>query len=474
MSTLPVAHIKGSHALYLDPDKLPGEGAVCLVPWYQAMGIGDVVTLTWQGYFGGVADEPVHKVLTVDRSHLGQPLALIIDTGTVYFSETADVSYTVKFADGRGTPSVSQMQTFTMGPPGPALLPAVRIQDHEPGSPLNPNQFPDGILLCIDPAYAGMQVGDVVLAHCVGARATQSVVRAAVVDQSTVDHGLLLIPVEHLWLAQNAGEQVSISVQYARGGEALASEPLQLSVKEPLKLDPPHVENANAEGPGSATLAADTAGAFVEIPAETQIPPGAKVEMHWQGKQVQGQYIATSPVAGNARRFAIPPTYIPANMSSDESKRFPVFYRVFASDGSHEDSPRVQLKISPLPQSRYPRVQLRQGDGSSVRIGQLLNGANLEIGSGGAPPWPFIAQGQLLTIWASGVLSTGPITEKAARNEQPVTANEFNSRKIEAELDYGFFLGLQRDFNFTLKAQASFDGGVTWQPFMDTSIKLTN
>lgn len=466
MTTVPVAQIKGSHALYLDPETLPADGAVCLAPVYQAMAIGDVVTLTWQGYFSGAADEPVHKVVTVQRAHLGQPLAFTIDLSTVFFSETAEVSYTIEYGDGRGTDSVSRMQTFTMGAPVPALMPAVRIQDLEEGAPLNPNQFPDGILLCIDPAYAGMQVGDVVLAHCMGARAAQSVVRSVVVDQSTVDHGLLHIPVEHQWLVDNSGAQVTISIQYARAGEALSSEPLRVSVKEPLRLDPPHIENANADGPDSAELPANTAGAFVEIPAAVQLPVGAKVEVHWQGKPVQGQYIAKNPVPGNERRFAIPATAMAANMAGDDSKRFPVFYRVFASDGTFEDSPKVRLKVLPLPLANYPRVELVQANGNpTVSLSKLTNGGSLTIGNGSTPPWPFIEQGQLLTIWGTGVSSVGSPVEKPARNAQPVTANEINRRKIEATMDYGFFVSLARNSTFSLKAQVSFDGGDTWQAF---------
>ncbi|MNI22242.1 hypothetical protein D3C73_757940 [compost metagenome] len=85
-----------------------------------------------------------------------------------------------------------------------------------------------------------------------------------------------------------------------------------------------------------------------------------------------------------------------------------------------------------------------------------------------------MSQGQLLSIWAEGILSTGPPVQKAARNGLPVTANEANSRRIEAELEYGFFLSLKRPSDFSLKAQASFDGGVTWQPFMDASFNLTH
>lgn len=472
---LPVAQIKESNDLYLDPAAVPTAGATCVVPPYDAMRVGDRVTLTWLGYYAGIPT-PVTLNKTVQASDLGQPLGFRIDQADVLFSETADVSYSVKYADGRGTDSKSELQTFTITSHSAALLPPVKIKGHADG-PLNPGHFPDGITLQIDPVYAGIRAGDVVIAHCVGARAALSLIKSVRVDPSAVDSGLLELRVQQQWLLDNVGETVTVTFQYGRSAAAQSAEPLIVSVKQPSNLPAPSVENATAEGAGNASLPADTSGAYVRIPEEATLPPGARVEVHWQGKQEQGRYVATSPVGGSGLRYFIAATAVAANMSSNESKRFPVFYRVTPNNEPYEDSAFLNVRIEPLALNKYPDVQCVQAQGNqTLKLSSVTAGADLYIGGGSAPAWPFMAEGQLLTIEVSGVaFSSGAPVTTIVRNAVAVTSNELIKRKIEAKLPYTFLNGLKRDEKFSLISKVSFDGGENWQPFnINNKITLTN
>lgn len=404
---LPVVQIKESHGLKLDSGAV-SNGATCVIAPYQAMQVDDVVTLVWQGFYSGEANTPWKNPKTIKAEDIGQPLMLSVDEVEVLFSETADVYYEIKYAGGQGTNSVSAVQTFTITPPDTALLPPIKIKGYSDG-PLNPNLFPDGLTAQITPLYSDMCIDDRVLLHFTGSRPTLGTLKFARVDASTVDSGVLQLYLEQDWLLKNIGAPVTFSYQYARGGVAQSSEPFSTTVKQPLNLLVPIVENANAEvkaeGEDKAWLLADTAGAYVRIPDAVTLPENAKVAMHWQGKQPEGQYIADTPVTGTERRYFIPPTAMAANMSHDDSKRFPVFYRVSQPDEPDEDSLKVQLRIQPLAQDKYPEVQCVQAQGNNtLKLSQVpAEGADLYLGGDGVPAWPFMAPRQLLTIQATGV-----------------------------------------------------------------------
>ncbi|WP_030131407.1 hypothetical protein [Pseudomonas sp. QTF5] len=473
---LPVPQIRESHDLRLAIDAITSAGATGVVPPYQAMSVGDEVTFTWQGYYQGLPEPPwISPKRSIETADIGHPLVFMIPEADVLFSDSAEISYKVEYVGDLGQDSVSEPQMIEVIEHDDAmLLPAIKIKGHD-GGPLNPADFLDGLTLQVEPVYPGIQIGDGVLLYWGEGNQPPGVIKYAKADRSTIDSGVLELHLEHKWLMPYVGKVITASFQYARGGAGQSGQPLALTVKRPLHLPMPHVVDAKAEQTGNAWWLANTSGAYVEIPDDAQID-GAQVEVHWYGHQVNGRHIAPSPVAGYERRYFIPSTAIAANMSSDDSKRFPVFYRVTLPDESPEDSARLNLRIEPLDSDRYPAVQCRQGT-STVRLRDVTNGADLYLESSqpAIPVWPFMAKDQLLTISATGVAhGSGEAVATTVRNAMKVTSDEFILKKIEEILNYSFLNGLKRDQQFSLISKVSFDGGETYQSFKSTYLTLTN
>lgn len=474
---LAVPQIKESHGLALDPDSVGSAGATAVVPPYQAMRAGDKVTFTWQGYYQGDPEPPYRETTELQAEHLGQPLKFIVPLGEVIIIPDgyAEISYSIEYANGLGRSSDSPVQTIQIVQPDtpvPALLPVITIKDYT-GGPITPGD--EGLTLQIIPVYGGIQDGDVVLMYWKGNRDADSVIKSLRVDLSTLDSGILEFYLEPQWVSANSGSQVTVSYQYARVDTAESGEPLLLDISVPLDLPPPIVENVTAEGENRGWLAADTSGAYVNVPEEATIAPGDQVEMHWEGHPNGGRYVTTTPVGESGKRFFIPGTAIAANMSTEENKRFEVFYRVTPPGKSCQPSGPYKLRIEPLASTRYPDTQCTQAQGKlTLSLTSVPpEGADLVIGKPPFPAWPFMAVDQKLTIEASGVTAGGGTTHITVRNAVPVTAGEFANNLIKEKLSRAFLQSLQLNEKFTLKAKVSFDGGETYVPFNDTNLTLT-
>lgn len=473
---LSVPHIKESHGLALDSTAVGIAGATAVVPPYQAMRIADKVTFTWQGYFQDAPEFPWSQTVSVDTTNVDQPLIFLVPRTEILFSDYAEISYSIEHAGGAYPKSDSETQIIRIAVPDSPRLPAISIKGHT-GGVINPGSFPNGLTLQIDPIYTQAEVDDVVLMYWTGERQAQSVIASLQVTQSMIDSGLLAFDLAYQWLSVNSGAMVSAMYQYARSGAAESAAPLPLSVSRPLNLPSPNIENAAYEAQGRVWLAADTSGAWVQLPDEAEIDTNASVAIHWQGHPNGGQHIATSPVGGTGRRYFIPATAVAANMSANESRRFPVFYQVRSPAEGAQDSKYMNVRIEPLEERRYPDVQCVQAQGSSSL--SLRNvpgpGADLYLGGSQLPAWPFMAAGQLLTIEASGVLQSGsPSGTLIVRAAVAVTSDEFSRKKVEAKLPYAFLRALMRNTSFTLKAKVSFDGGETYTRFRDMNLALTD
>ena len=468
LETLPVAQIKESHGLALDPDAVGAVGASAVVPSYAAMSVGDKVTFTWQGFFEGFPDTPISRTLELKAEHIGWPLTFTVPQDQVLFNDSADIGYSIQYADGTGERGESERQTLLIRKPAVARLPAPQILNHSDG-PINPGLFPNGLILRIQPSYADIQQGDRVLVYGNANRADRSLLSALRVDRSILDRGLIESHIPQQWLLDNSNTRVTFTYQYARAGSALSSESLALDISKPLDLPAPIVEDAVADGDLRGSLPADVSGAYVNVPAQAEIGSG-KVEMHWFGHAAGGRHIAPNPVGGAGRRFFIPATAIAANMSA--TQRFQVFYRVTPpGQTASEDSVAFNLRIVPLPASRYPDTQCTQAQGTStLSLARVpAAGADLTVAQ-----WPFMAAGQLLKIVARGVrASGGGSTSITVRNALPVTQAEFNSKRVTAVLARTFLASLRLNENFTLEASVSFDGGETYWPFKDGNLKLS-
>jgi hypothetical protein len=475
-ASLPVPQIKESHDLALDPDAIDSKGVTAIVPPYRAMSVGDKVAFEWQGYDKtGAPEDPYIEELELKDQHLGQPLVFTVPRSEVIFIRDghAQVSYKVEYANGQG-PSDSMAQTLKIVAPTSSLLPEIKIKGHS-GGPIEPGRFPNGLTLQIQPVPSGIQHSDVVLMYWMG---TKSVIRSMQVDRSTLDSDVLEFHLEPEWLLGNVGGEVEASYQYASVGASESGTPLTLEVRASQKLPAPLVEGVTTEGLNKGWIPASVNGAYVIIPDEVTIGPDVRAEVHWMGHPNNGQAIVKVPVDGFPKRFHIPKTAIAANMATalQPEKRFDVFYKLIPlgeDDGQPSDE-AFSLRIEPLASTRYPIVECEEAKGTGkVSLSSLgPEGATILIGEGVFDAWPFIAQGQLLTIEANGVAAVGGPLKEPVRTAEPVTGEEISANKVTAQLRLDYLKLLKLDESFTLSAKVSFDGGDSYRAFVSSNIML--
>lgn len=469
---LPVMQAIQSQGLIIQPDTLDATGVRFLVPPYQAMQVGDKVTLTVVSYDEeGDEDDEERKVLTVTQEHLDKA-ALSHDVRRTFFRFIdpghVQASYEIEFVDGEriGSPVQRLAVDSTAMLPPPLGKPV--IDGHEEGDPLDPAQFRNGLVVRV-PIYDEMAVSDrIVLRWRSPARDYLQTLR---VDPSTVASQSIAFQVDFAVLAESQGATVEVSYLFGREGAGLRSEALRLEVVMARQLEALLVNRATADKtPNWGTLAADDtlSGVYVDVPPGV-VQPGEALHVHWWGISPLGQYIAEEPASpDNPLRFHIPPEYVPANMGrgeKDESRRFPVFYRLVSAKG-HVDSEHFFLRIKPEPAQYHPQVTCEQAESLSLSLAAVpAAGADLSLGT-----WSFIAEGQLLTL--SIGRGSGPGSwEEAIRDALPVTAQEVTAG-VKAKLAKSLLEKVPLGDTFTLYARASFDGGDFFTEFKSKSLQL--
>lgn len=455
----PVVHIKQSHDLALDTAGIDSAGAIAVVPVFDELIAGDSLTLRWQGFYEGDPEDEWASTLSLDDVAIKQPSLVFIPRNTVRFSDEADVSFELVHSDGSEVNSL--LQRFQMVTPGSARLAAPGIRGHDASQPIDPGHYPNGIVVQVAD-YPGMQSGDYVVLYADGVSADAHTVMSQKVEQVAA----LEFPIGTEWLLANQGAEVTLSYQYARHGAAMSSGPLVVSVLKPLDLPPPTVERATAEGgagehKGFLLASAARSGVYVQVPESVSLETGDQLEVHWQGDPAGGQHIATSPAdISDVKRFLIPPTAVAANMGGEE-KRFEVFYRFTPLNDNLHDSRPFLLRIEPLPKSEYPTIQWGEENrpiGPTLSLGDVpASGQEVFLRK-----WSFMAQGQLLTIEATGVAQAGGEARSIVRDAMPVTAAEALAQKISSgRVPRTFLSSLKMHTPMTLMARVSFDGGKT-------------
>lgn len=464
---LGVPQFRESHDLQVVLEWITGNSATVVVPPYVAMSVGDQVTLTLALYFG--ENDPFDDLVlkkTLTAAELGLPLTWAVPRNELEVIEGGylEARYQIDYATPTA-PTQGPVQRFDVVRSALSRLPALTIEDFG-GGPLDPELFPNGITLLVEP-YPGMQPGDDVLLHANGIEALD---RALRIDETVVDSGLLTFTVERPWLVANNGKQVSFTWQYARGGVAGSSEPLSVMLRKPLHLPPPVVEGAEPEDPLDGVprgyLFPDkiTSGVYVHVPNEAVIGPDDALQMHWDGHASTGNIVVTEPMPNDPLRFYIPKAAIPANIG----KRLNVFYQVTPLGESAVTSERFDLEIRSMP-SGWPAPQLRRPTQSRpLPLAQVpASGALFALDA-----WVFMAVGQKVRIEALGVLSTGDQDSLLLRDDLPVSEDEYYAGELQATLPRAFLERLQLGSHFEVRVRTSFDDGHSYIAFVDVSIQL--
>lgn len=463
--SLRVAQCKESHDLAVAVQQLPGTGATFVTVPYQAMSAGDTVKLTLELFFA-VGDPYDTLTLShlVEQEQVGLPLVWSVPKADLQIIRDgfADVTYTIDYAVPTA-PTVSATQRIWMIDPVAPLLPALTIKDFN-GNDLDPDAYPDGITLQIQP-YASMQAGDDLVLYAVsGTRVVQS----WSVDVSTVDSGVLEFHLDHGWLASNNGQSLQLIYQYAREGAAGTGVPLALTLRKPLFLPAPIVEGATADGQNRGFIEARylLAGVNIAVPDEAAIGASDTIKMHWEGYGDIGSDIA-DPIAGYPRKFQIKRTAVPANMG----RRVKVFYKVSPPGEAATPSAIYDLEVRSTT-AGWPALQIEK----PVLINKQLSLATVPAGGVECllQSWMFMAQGQRLRIRVFGLLPDGQEQMLNIRpgDQELVTEDEYATGKVWSIIPRPFLAGLRLDETLRIDVETSFDLGDSYVTFPRLEITL--
>jgi hypothetical protein len=463
---LPVAQFKESHDLKLDLEQVGSAGATVVAPAYQAMSLGDTVTLNVKLYFAGEYYDTIKRTRTLTATDIGHPIQWTVqkaDLDILFEGDHLEVSYNIVYASPT-VPTGSEEQTlYIVDSSTPELLPRPTSRDFEDDS-LDPEDHLDGITLSIEP-YPGIQVDDYVLLYAVG---ETRVILAIRVDQTSIDSQKLDIPFGYEWLAANNGNEVSLMYQYARAGGAGSSMASSLLLRKPVNLPPPIIKDVVREGEddefkGYLLGRSTTNGLTIDIPSDAVIGANDKVQMVFEGFKPGGHYIA-DPTLGNPRQFKIPKQYVPANLG----KRLYVFYEVTPPGKEPYKSRRFDLQIKDL-DSGWPDIQIISPPGSPVSLEKVTDAVTFRLGS-----WTFMAEGQRVRITAKGALQAGGQGTYDVRpsDAEVVTDDEYNAGKVEAKLPREFLASLKLNEQFDVTVEISFDGGFTYKSLPSISPQL--
>lgn len=465
-SSLPVVQVKESHALMLDPNMAPSGNTFTLaVAAYPRMTRGDRISLIWQGYFDdGSKDESYTNNRTLENTDVGNVLTWRLESGYVGFIEGghAQLSYQLEYADAQGGAADSESETFAIVRPTSTRLPMPGIENHSGGT-IDPDDFPLGLVVIIK-AYPGIEPGDYVVLYALGAPGSASAIRSLRVDQGMINRGELSFSLDHSWLRDRLGETITVEYQYARPRNAESSAVLTLEVRAAWHPAAPIVRDALPEAidplPNQGYINADGLrdGAMVSIPADVELKPDDRVEVHWVGHGTSGSYIAVQAEPGDSHKFAIPASAVPANMG----KRLEVFYKVMRPGEADATSTAFDLRVVPLLKERFRTIE-----SECVSAGKLLLSC---VSSPGLKltlkQWMFMAAGQQLTIRVESSAS-----EYVVEN-LPIEPRHVAAGEVTARLRREFLASLNIGASLTFKVFVSFDDGASLIEFPGLSVVL--
>ncbi|QXH52983.1 hypothetical protein KSS94_07615 [Pseudomonas fakonensis] len=474
---LAVVQVLQSHDRVIDFSAISA-AATLYIPPYQAMQVGDRVTVLLNGQEqDGTPIGEIAYDCSPRAEDLGQVLVCTARRSDWrdLVDGSAQLHYEVELKDQPGTPLLAPEQSFLVRtmPAGEPLLPELDIVGFDGSDVLDPAFFASGLTVqtrC--PAQA--MAGDLVLCHWVGTRADNRHILALRLDASSLPGGLMQFHLDVKALDASVGDDVEVFLQIARKGWALSSAPLAFKVERARgKLVAPTVAKTASDGAanrivGSASDFRD--GALVTVP-DGMVQAGDTLWVNWLGDPQGGRTTVHAPDDPlQPLTFRVPAEFIAANMEQSDSaaaKRFPVSY-TRKTDKGEEESPKVELRIHPVPRDGYLSVVCHEAESNNdLWLGQLTEDPHLVLRA-----WPYMAQGNPVTIWVTGVLAAGGTYEKTLRDAVPVAANELAEQMVVARWPLQEVKGLALDSSATLHARISFDGGQSTFPVPEAFIRI--
>lgn len=458
-SELPVAHVLESHDLRIDYASFPTTGSV-VIPPYQAMAVGDVVTFYWQGYVRSTPLPVKSGSITLTENHLGSPLVITLPRASLTSNDRGELDYTIVYKDA-GVTSRAPVQRYQFDSTGSAdELPPLSIDGHSGGS-LDPEQFPGGLRVRC-PGYTEMLTGDCLWLQWQGKN--DELVLYQYVDTSISDSQRLLfiIPSE---TARQLGSG-TLTWHFSRTGSALRSEPMPVELLVSLKLPVPVVSEVTHEAGDVGYLPAETVatagGVTLTIPPSAEYP-GASVAMHWAGHEPGGATVITRPVSeATPREFHVERDFIAANMGDSEAKRINVFYRATLASGQSQDSDAYRLMIKAPKLTSLGNLVCDAAQNGRLSKQSLPLSLTFSL-----PEWLFMAAGQLIFVTAYGTDLDGysveePLTPPGGHSVTPQDVVGSMARFSKARR---WFTSLMDNSQLRCEVRVSFDGNLTQIPF---------
>ncbi|MET3454920.1 MULTISPECIES: hypothetical protein [Pseudomonas] len=453
---LPAPQIKESHDLQLDPDAIDGSMTIAVVP-YGGMANGDVVRLLWvgtraDGNPGPTVNLPIKTLSDSDTDPSNNPGSVlnwsVLKTNAVAVrGGSISLHYEITHAaPGTQVDSESAQRIIQVIPPSAPELAAPTIKDLT-GSVINPGQFPEGIRVVVTP-YPGIRAGDDLLVYGtrtgLGSGPNKNTIQYLKIDQAMIDSGRIEVPIPVQWLLDNQGGSVSVRYQYGRDDAAGSGVPLALTIREPLVLPTPTVDNSVVtEGRDELNPIQAISGAYITIPSAATIGDDDVVIAHWKGFGTSGSYDAQEAEPSNPLKFKVPSTVLPPNFG----KTVEVTYSV----SGQEAQPPLQLYIREL--ASHPDITCE-----GAQVGSPATLKLSDIPPGGAllslSRWSFISTEQTVRLW----LTASSVTERDIIPLRPVLPAE-TSTGVTARLMTTHLTGIAANSVFTLRASVSFDGG---------------
>jgi hypothetical protein len=461
---LPAPQIKESHDGELDPYAIEVNMTIAIVP-YTVMARGDVVTLFWKGTLAnGDPARPVGPFTkTLSDTDTGQVLSWNVPKASAV--EVRGGTITLRYEITYASPAVkadteSAERTIRVTAPMAPELTAPVVKDLT-GTEINPGQFPEGIRVVV-PVYPGIRMGDDVLVYGTrtgsGSGPNKNTIQYLKIDRTIIDSGKIEVPIAAQWLLDNRGGTVSLRYQYARANAAGSGTPLELTVREPLVLPTPTVDQSEVQG-GRDELNPVRArdGAYITIPSNATIGDGDTVTAHWKGFGATGSFEVESPSQLNPMKFLVPPSVLPPNFG----KTVEVTYSVAGQDAD----PPLRLFIRAL--ASHPSIVCegaQVGSPATLKFSDIpAGGALLSVGL-----WPFISTQQTVRLWltSSGIEPRDIIALRQVLPEE--STGGVTGRLLTTDL-----AGIALNTIFTLRVSVSFDGGNSTVDFNNPlSLKL--
>jgi hypothetical protein len=467
---LPAPQVKECHLEHLDPT-ISVPKLTLVAPPYSAMAKGDKITLRWAGErANGTFPSELKPFLTVTDAQVGNPVSWDIPGTqlTALKNGKVRISYTIEYASPTLKPAAtSATREVLITTLDAAKLEKVRIKGFS-GSVLDPSAFLQGITLLIEP-WPGIRNGDILILYWSGNRDDRSVIKSHCIDLSSVDTGKIEIHLEHRWLLANNGFTVPVSYQYFRADTSGASEPLALTMREPLNLPKPIVEDADFSAEVDGVL--DTqffanSGVMIDVPSEANIPEGDAVTMHWKGFGAPVE--VTIPVPGHSRRFNVPAHAIPANMDREVEIYYSVRQKDAPVDAPDTPSKSYFLKVLKIPQGKLGVIECDKAiignPGTLKRSDVPTQGVQIKFRP---TVWIYIAEVQEIRMWLT---ATNNVDETIIAPRK-VSLDE-TTRGVRGMLLPDHLQSIANGTIFSIHFSVSFDGGETHTLFKSLPLLL--